>query len=188
VTGNKSDDYVRRDPGTAGMIHGVRYQVYEASDGRYVLFMASEQSLWKNFCEAVERTDLFERWPGSKYADHAVGNLELRAELRAIFATRSSSEWIAFGTERNFPVAPVNSPKTIAEDPQFQDRFRWIPTERLGAEQLGSPLKFVGEELPVPTHAPTVGQHTEEVLRDVLGWDDARIAASRARGGLGGAG
>ncbi len=85
-------------------------------------------------------------------------------------------------------MAPVNSPKTIAEDPQFQDRFRWIPTERLGAEQLGSPLKFVGEELPVPTHAPTVGQHTEEVLRDVLGWDDARIAASRARGGLGGAG
>ena len=86
VTGNKSDNYERRDPGTAGMIHGVRYQVYEAADGRYVLFMASEQSLWKNFCEAVDRVDLFEKWPGSKYADHAVGNLELRAELRDIFA------------------------------------------------------------------------------------------------------
>ena len=71
VTGNKADGYERRDPGTAGMIHGVRYQVYEAADGRYVLFMASEQSLWKNFCEAVGRVDLFERWPGSKYADHA---------------------------------------------------------------------------------------------------------------------
>ena len=88
VTGNKSDNYERREPGTAGMIHGVRYQVYEAADGRYVLFMASEQSLWKNFCEAVDRVELFERWPGSKFADHAVGNLELRAELRDIFRTR----------------------------------------------------------------------------------------------------
>ena len=188
VTGNKADNYERRDPGTAGMIEGVRYQVYEASDGRYVLFMASEQSLWKNFCEATERTDLFERWPGSRVADHARGNLELRAILRDIFRTRTAKEWIEFGTEKNFPVAPVNSPQTIADDPQFHDRFSWYSVEQLGAEQLGSPLKFIDESLPVPSKAPTVGQHTDEVLADVLGWDAARIAESRAKGGLGGLG
>ena len=52
VTGNKSDDYVRRAPGTAGMKEGVRYQMYESSDG-HVLFMASEQAFWKNFCGGV---------------------------------------------------------------------------------------------------------------------------------------
>ena len=87
-------------------------------------------------------------------------------------------------------MAPVNSPKTIAEDPQFQDRFQWYPIEQLGAEQLGSPLKFIGERMPVPTHAPTVGQHTDEVLADLLGWDDGahhRVAGSgRARGAGGG--
>ncbi len=186
VTGNKADDYERREPGTAGMVEGVRYQVYEAKDGRTVLFMASEQAFWKNFCGAVDRMDLFERWPGSKFADHARNNLELRRELRDIFRTRTATEWIAFGTEADFPVAPVNSPKTIASDPQFEDRFHWIGRERLGAEQLPTPLKFVGEELPVPEHAPTVGQHTDEVLRDLLGWDEARIGESRARGGLGG--
>jgi crotonobetainyl-CoA:carnitine CoA-transferase CaiB-like acyl-CoA transferase len=185
VTGNKADDYERREPGTAGMIEGVRYQVYEAKDGGFVLFMASEQAFWKNFCEGVDRTDLFERWPGSKYADHARGNLELRRELRDIFHTKTADEWIAFGVTANVPIAPVNSPRTIADDPQFQDRFHWIPTERLGAEQLPTPLKFVDEELPVPTHAPTVGQHTDDVLRDVLGWDDTRIAESRRKGGLG---
>ncbi len=147
--------------------------------------MASEQAFWKNFCEGVGRTDLFERWPGSKYADHARGNLELRRELRDIFRTKTADEWIDFGVTANVPIAPVNSPRTIADDPQFQDRFHWIPTERLGAEQLPTPLKFVDEELPVPTHAPTVGQHTDDVLRDVLGWDDARIAESRRKGGLG---
>jgi crotonobetainyl-CoA:carnitine CoA-transferase CaiB-like acyl-CoA transferase len=187
VTGNKADDYERREPGTAGMIEGVRYQVYEAEDGRFVLFMASEQAFWKNFCEAVDRTDLFERWPGSKYADHARGNLELRRQLRDIFRTKTAGQWIAFGVTANVPIAPVNSPKTIADDPQFQDRFHWIPTERLGAEQLPTPLKFVDEQLPVPAHAPTVGQHTDDVLRDVLGWDDTRTAESRSKGGLGAA-
>jgi crotonobetainyl-CoA:carnitine CoA-transferase CaiB-like acyl-CoA transferase len=56
----------------------------------------------------------------------------------------------------------------------------------LGAEELPTPIKFVDEDLPTPAHAPTVGEHTEAVLRDVLGWDDRRIAESRARGGLGG--
>jgi len=115
-----------------------------------------------------------------------VGNLELRTELRDIFRSRTGVEWIDYGVEKNFPVAPVNSPKTIAEDPQFAARFSWYPVEQLGAEQLGTPLKFIGEELPVPSHAPTVGQHTDEILADLLGWDAARVAASRARGGLGG--
>ena len=87
VTGNPSDDYERRAPGLAGMWEGVRYQMYESSDG-HVLFMASEQAFWRNFCEALDRMDLFERWPGSKYADHARGNLEMQRELRDIFRTK----------------------------------------------------------------------------------------------------
>ncbi len=143
-----------------------------------MLFMASEQAFWRNFCAAVDRLDMFERWPGSKYADHARNNTEMRRELRDIFGTRTAEEWIAFGIDEDVPIAPVNSPKTIAADPQFRDRFHWIGRKRLGADQLATPLKFVGEELPLPEHAPTVGQHSDEVVRDVLGWDHARIAAS----------
>jgi crotonobetainyl-CoA:carnitine CoA-transferase CaiB-like acyl-CoA transferase len=184
VTGNKSDNYARRAPGTAGMREGVRYNIYESADG-HVLFMASEQAFWKNFCEGVDRADLFEQWPGSKYADHAPGNVELHRELRDIFRTKTSAEWIEFGGRVNTPIAPVNSPKTIADDPQFQDRLPWIPKERLGAEQLPLPIKIVGEELPEPTMAPTLGEHTDAVLRDVLGYDDGRLKALRDSGALG---
>jgi crotonobetainyl-CoA:carnitine CoA-transferase CaiB-like acyl-CoA transferase len=185
VTGNRSDDYKRRPPGTAGMREGVRYQLYESKDG-HVLFMASEQEFWKNFCEGVGRPDLFEKWPGSKYADHAIGNKELQAELREIFLQRTSTEWLAFGGEFNTPIAPVNTPATIGADPQFADRLGWIPRDRLGAEQLPAPLKIVqGAELPLLTKAPTVGEHTDDVLRDVLGYDDDRIAKLRASGALG---
>ena len=149
------------------MSGGVRYQIYESTDG-HVLFMASEQAFWKNFCEGVGRADLFEAHPGSKYADHARGNKELRRELRTIFATRSTQEWITFGIEVNTPIAPVNTTKSIADDPQFLDRLEWIPREQVGCEQLPFPVKFAGSvELPVPTMAPTLGQHTEEILAEL---------------------
>src|SRR5258708_572869 len=57
VTGNASDNYERRAPGTAGMEAGVRYQFYATTDG-YVLFMASEREFWKNFCEGGGRSGL----------------------------------------------------------------------------------------------------------------------------------
>ena len=184
VTGNKADDYVRRAPGTAGMKEGVRYQMYESSDG-HVLFMASEQAFWKNFCESVGRPELFERWPGSKYADHARGNRELQQILRDIFMARTSEEWIRLGEEKNIPIAPVNTPKSIAEDPQFQDRFPIYAHQQHGADMLPFPLKVIDEDVPQPTMAPTVGEHNDAVLEKTLGYDADRIAKLRAAGALG---
>ena len=184
VTGNASDNYERRAPGTAGMREGVRYQIYDTADG-YVLFMASEQAFWKNFCEGVGRMDMFEKWPGAKYADHARNNKEMQRELRDIFKTKTTAEWLEFGNQVNTPLAPVNTPKSIADDPQFQDRFPWIPASRLGADEMPLPLKLSGEELPVPTRAPKVGEHTDNVLSTVLGYDTARIEELRAAGAFG---
>jgi crotonobetainyl-CoA:carnitine CoA-transferase CaiB-like acyl-CoA transferase len=179
VTGNASDDYERRAPGTAGMHDGVRYQFYATNDDRHILFMASEQEFWRNFCSGLGRDDLFERWPGQPYGDHARGNRELRSILRDVFLTRSAAEWVAFGATHDAPIAPVNTPRTLAEDPQFQDRFPWLPVDQVGAEQLPTPVKFVDNRLPTPTMAPAVGQHSDEILRAVLGYDDDRIRALR---------
>jgi crotonobetainyl-CoA:carnitine CoA-transferase CaiB-like acyl-CoA transferase len=184
VTGNASDNYERRAPGTAGMREGVRYQMYESADG-HVLFMASEREFWKNFCAGVDRMDLFDRWPGEKYADHARNNRELQAVLRDIFETKTSAEWIAFGNEHNTTIAPVNTPKTIMDDPQFQHRFHWYPAAQTVADTLAVPLMVAGEDPPELTRAPDAGEHTDAVLADVLGYDADRIAALRAAGALG---
>jgi crotonobetainyl-CoA:carnitine CoA-transferase CaiB-like acyl-CoA transferase len=184
VTGNKADDYRRRAPGTAGMREGVRYQLYETKDG-HVLFMASEREFWKNFCEGVGRPDLFEKHPGAQYADHAIGDTDLRRELQEIFRTKTSAEWLIFGGEVNTPIAPVNTPATIGDDPQFRARMDWIPRDRLGAEQLPNPLKMVDGSLPLPSKAPEVGEHTAEILKDVLGYDDLQITELRETGVFG---
>ncbi len=184
VTGNKADGYERRAPGTAGMKEGVRYQIYESSDG-FVLFMCSEQAFWKNFCECVGRVDLFEKWPGAKFADHARGNRELQRELAPIFAGKTSAGWIHLGGEKNFPIAPVNSPKDLTRDPQFRARFPLYPYAEHGADMLPFPVKYGDETLPDPARAPTVGEHNEAVLGEVLGYDAERIESLRKAGALG---
>jgi crotonobetainyl-CoA:carnitine CoA-transferase CaiB-like acyl-CoA transferase len=184
VTGNASDGYERREPGVAGMKDGVRYQVYESADG-YILFMASEREFWENFCRGVGRPELFERHPGAQYADHARGDLELRAELRDLFRTRTTQQWVQFGVDANTPIAPVHDPRTITQDPQFEDRFPWLPAAEHGTDLMPNPIKFAGEGLDAPRRAPTPGQHTDEILRDLLGIDDHRLAALRAAGAIG---
>lgn len=184
VTGNASDNYERRAPAIAGMRGGVRYQVYASADG-FVLFMASEQHFWKKFCAALDRSEMFDKWPGSEYGDHARGNNEMRTELTAIFATRTTAEWVEFGVEVDVPIAPVNTPQTLPEDPQFLSRIDWIPATQLGAEQLPFPVFISGDDERPITKAPEVGEHSDEVLRDVLGLDAAAIARMRESGALG---
>jgi crotonobetainyl-CoA:carnitine CoA-transferase CaiB-like acyl-CoA transferase len=184
VYGNAADNGERRAPGIGGMRGGVRYQIYATTDG-YVLFMASEQAFWKNFCEGIDRVDLFERWPGATYGDHARGNLELQAILTEVFGARSTVDWIAFGNEHNTPLAPVNTPKSILDDPQFRDRLRWLPKEDLDADMMAYPIKIDGGELPAPTKAPGPGQDADEVLRQVAGYSDEQIEKLRAGGVLG---
>lgn len=184
VTGNPSDDYERRPAGLAGMWEGVRYQIYEASDG-HVLFMASEQAFWKNFCEGVGRTELFERWPGSKFADHARGNKELQRELRDIFKSRTQREWLEFSNTHNTPIAPVNTPATVGDDPQFAHRLPFLPIDEVGAEQLPLPVFVDGQRPTHPSMAPSVGEHTDQVLSEVLGLDPDAIAVLRESGVFG---
>ena len=160
---------------------GVRYSIYESSDG-YIIFMSSEQAFWRNFCEAIGRPELFEKWPGSQYADHARGNRELQAILAEVFKTKSTMDWTFFGDEHNVPIAPVHTPGTLADDPQFKDRLCFLPASEHGADMLPTPIKIVGKELLPPRKAPTVGQHSDEVLREVLGKSDDEIATLRANG------
>ena len=181
VYGNRSDGGERRPPGTGGMREGVRYQVYDSSDG-YVLFMASEQEFWRNFCATVGRIDLFERWPGRQYGDHARGNADLRRELAAIFVSQTSAHWIQLGRDHNIPIAPVNTPRSIGADPQFRERLQWIPKEQLDADMLPYPVRIEGEAPPRPSRAPSPGQHTDEVLREVACCAEDRIDRLRSSG------
>ncbi len=186
VTGNDGDGKGPRRPvGDDSMKEAVRYQYYRSQDG-LILFMASEREFWKNFCDGIGRSDLFAANPGARYADHARGNVVLRRELAAIFATRTTDEWIAFGQRVNTPICPVNTVKTVPRDPQFAARMPMRPHPEAGTDLMPSPIKPIGEALPVPgIAAREPGRDSDAVLREVLGYDAARIEELHRSGALG---
>jgi hypothetical protein len=160
VTGNKADGYQRRPVATAGMREGVRYQIYESSDG-HVLFMASEQAFWKNFCAGVgshgalrEMARLEVRRPRARQprtAGRAAHHLQEPHD-----AARIGSK---FSVEANTPIAPVNTPQNHGRRPAVQGALQEsCRTRQHGADMLGFPVQFVGEELPAPAIAPTAGR------------------------------
>ena len=114
-----------------------------------------EQAFWKNFCEGVGRTDLFEQWPGSKYADHARGNRELQAEL-ARHLHDAARRGVARVRQRAQHADRARSTrrKTIARRPAVPGPAPWIPATRARRRPAPVADQVVGGELPHPDHAP----------------------------------
>jgi crotonobetainyl-CoA:carnitine CoA-transferase CaiB-like acyl-CoA transferase len=87
---------------------------------------------------------------------------------------------MAFGEEIDVPIAPVYNADSLRKDPHVQYRTEWLAASTHGADLMRTPIKFLDAALPAPAKAPTVGQHTDEVLREVLGYDQARIDSLRS--------
>ncbi|MAG32176.1 MAG: carnitine dehydratase [Deltaproteobacteria bacterium] len=162
----------------------VRYQYYRGTDGM-VLLMATETRFWENFCRAVGRPDLFERWPGEAHADHDYGNDALRDELVEIFATRSRAEWIELFIEHDVAGAPVYEPGETWQDPHFQARALFTDPQVHGMRIPGSPLRMEGRMAVADRAAPKHGADTDEVLRRLLDMDDGRLSELRKKRVLG---
>jgi len=77
----------------------------------------------------------------------------------------------------------VHDAAGVRADPQFQARFNWLPRARHGADMLPTPIRLAEGELPVPARAPTLGEHTEALLKE-LGLNAEQIAALRSSGAV----
>ena len=166
-----------------GTNDAVRGQYYETRDGKYVVFQPFEEKFWRNFCRAVGRPDLGERSSGAP-ADLASGDETLRLELVAIMKTRTQAEWIDFFIEQNVPGMPVHTLPELVDDPHFQARGNLATVED---PQLGhvvmptTPIKLPDQTYEVRP-APLLGEHTDEVLLALPGYDAQRVAELRERG------
>ncbi|WP_157801393.1 CaiB/BaiF CoA-transferase family protein [Sphingobium sp. LB126] len=167
--------------------NAVRNQCYRTRDSNYILFQAFEHKFWVNFCLAIERPDLVAR--GGDQTDvsanalnMAMGDEALRAELAEIMATRTQREWIDFFIAHNIPGAPINSLTQAMEDPHFKARDNIYVQEHPTAgpiRMLSTPIKVPGQQFDVRP-APDAGEHTDEVLGELLGFDDATLTRLKA--------
>jgi crotonobetainyl-CoA:carnitine CoA-transferase CaiB-like acyl-CoA transferase len=158
----------------------VRYQYYETSDERLVVFMALEDKFWQRFCAALDRMDLYE--PGREANPRASTTQALRSALTEIFRSRTRAEWVDFFLTEDVAGAPAYLDGDLLDDPHVDDRaliYDQTISDQSSVRMVGSPLKFQGHRF-APTRAPQVGEHTEEVLADLLGLENTQLAALRA--------
>ncbi|MBS1189166.1 MAG: L-carnitine dehydratase/bile acid-inducible protein [Rhodocyclaceae bacterium] len=152
------------------------YAVYRTADGRHMAVAALEPKFWKTCCEVLGRPDLGVRhWVAG---DEAAA---VKAELAALFATRTRDEWVERFAGADCCVTPVLSPEEALANEQIQ--ARGLVAEADGLTQFAPPLKFSEFDFAVHRSAPKVGQHSAEILLEA-GFDPADIARLQAAGTL----
>jgi CoA:oxalate CoA-transferase len=174
-----------RVPGRVGSGHAsvVPYQAFSTRDGHVVVAVFAEQ-FWGGFCRAIERPEL----AADPRFDSNPRRVERREELvpvlEAIFHGRSTTEWLARLHREGVPAAPINTVDRVVKDPQVLLREMVVELEHptLGTlSTLGTPVKPAGATAFRPLPPPALGEHTEPVLRDLLGYPSERIDALRRR-------
>ena len=161
----------------------VPYRVFHTLDRAIAIAVGSEK-LWSAFCRAIERPEL-ERHPD--YASNAarIGNRErLEPLLEEVFRTRSGAEWIERMRAGGIPASLVNNFQDVAAHAQSAARrmFPEIEHPTAGRHRVtGTPVKLSDTPGSPGEPAPLLGQHTLDVLQELLGLDGAALDALAQR-------
>ncbi len=162
----------------------VPYQAFQASDG-YFAFAAGNDAQWDKFCGEVGRPD----WATDPRFVTNPARLENRVALvellNELFAGRTVSAWLALCEQIGLPAGPINSIDQVLADPQVLARGMRLEVAHATEGNLpilGSPLAIPTTPAEVRLAPPTLGQHTEDILGELLGYDQAAIAALRQAG------
>ena len=160
-------------------------QTFPTQDGWIVVF-CNKDKFWQSLVEIVGLPELGRDGRFLTLADRLAHKAELVAILTERFRTRSTAEWLAL-LRGQVPCAPVNTVRQALEDEQVRQREMIIEVDHphFGRiREVASPIKTEGA-LTRPAPAPGLGQHTDSILSEILGYGSQTIARLRAEGAIG---
>ncbi|MFP6595659.1 MAG: CoA transferase [Dehalococcoidia bacterium] len=160
-------------------------QNFRTRDGWIVVFCAKEK-FYENLVVAMGRPELATDPRFSNFSGRLENRDLIIPELEKEFAKRDTADWLE-RLRGSVPCAPVNSVAEALQDQQVLARKLILEVEhpKYGTiRQVGSPIKMDGV-IKHPTPGPALGQHTEEVMAEVLGYSDERVSSLRAEGAFG---
>jgi crotonobetainyl-CoA:carnitine CoA-transferase CaiB-like acyl-CoA transferase len=153
--------------------------VYHASDAPFYIACANDRLYRRLVIDVLGRPDLASGEFGDRRSRTANRD-KLRAILTGTFVQDISANWIAKMKAANIPVGYLRTVEEAFNSPEVRERHRLsqIPHPVAGTvPNIETPLNLGLTPVVDPVAAPLLGQHTREVLRERLGFDDARIAA-----------
>ena len=165
----------------------VPYQAFRARDG-YLMVGAGNEPLWRTFCDVLGDGEMARdaRFDSNAKRVAARGELVLRIEAR--LATRSRDEWVEAFSAAGLPAGAINDIAQVFADPQVRHRAMAVEVDHPTAGRVrlpGMPVKFATTPARGQGPPPLLGEHTDQVLRCVLGLTAAAIAELRASGAVG---
>jgi CoA:oxalate CoA-transferase len=154
------------------------FSSFTAKDG-HIIVGAGNERLWTKLCNILEKPELladprFEN--NSKRTAHVK---ELTAILNEVFSKKTIAEWLTVLEEAELPCAPINTIDKIVNDPHIKSREMIVEVEHPVAGHLkmaGLPVKMSATPGAIERPAPLLGQHTAELLKEILGWDEEKTA------------
>ncbi len=176
-----------RVPKRLGNAHAniVPYQVFATSDGHIILAIGNETQ-FRKFCEFAGRPEIATDERFSSNAARMKNQAVLVPVLREIMKAKTRAHWLDGLEKLGVPCGPVNNIDQVFADPQVLARGMKIEMEHAGTgvrlPMIGSPIKMSETPPSYRRAPPTCGEHTEEVLTELLGLSAPEIASLRDRG------
>ena len=161
--------------------------VYEASDGPFYIACANDRLYRRLVIEVLERPDLITDPEFANRRARTANKEKLRAIIGQVFAG-DTENWIAKMKKANVPVGYLRTVEEGLNAPEVRERHRLsqIPHPTAGwVPNIETPLRMELTPVVDPVAAPLLGEHTRAVLSEMLGYDDARIAALTRAGAFG---
>jgi crotonobetainyl-CoA:carnitine CoA-transferase CaiB-like acyl-CoA transferase len=173
-------------PGRIGNLHPniVPYQPFRTRDGDVILACGND-NLFRRFCEAAGCAELAADPRFASNGARVENRAELTRRLEAVFRGRGTREWLELLEAAGVPNGPINNLAQVFEEPQVKARGVRIELDHPAAGKLASvasPMRFSATPLAHDRAPPVLGEHTEEVLRGLLGKSEAEVARLRAAG------
>jgi len=188
MLGNVGQYYLTsgRDPERLGNAHpaAVPVGLFRTATGPLYLACGTDR-LFRRLCGALDRPDLAEDPRFATNTSRVVHRAALFAELARIFAGAPLEHWLARLEAAGVPAGPVRAVSAALESEEVRARglVATAPHPTAGAIRLVvSPLRFSETPVAPPVAPPLLGQHTDDVLREVAGLDEPALAALRAAG------
>ena len=187
---NQGETYLAtgENPKRIGNTHPtiVPYQVFRTSDGAMILACGND-NLFGKFCAVAGCEALAQDSRFASNGDRVKNRNSLVPMLAAIITKRTTADWVSALDAAGVPCGPINTLAQAFAEPQAEARgMKFTLPHPLAVEVplIGNPMKFSGTPIRNELPPPVLGQHSEEILRGLLGMSAEDVARLRAAGAI----
>ena len=177
-------------PHALGTRHPVMtpFQAFPTQDGYIaVALRGGTNDQWPLFCAAIDRVDIIDDPRFTDGWDRTQNYKDLEPILNSVIKTRTTQEWMQELEKAGIPCGPVNNIAQAAADPQIaaRDMIATVRHPEAGEfKVVNSPFKFSRTPCKVEHVSPELGEHTEDVLKELLGMTPKEIGKLKDSGAI----